>query len=67
MKAKETVPEEEITGKKTFAGRRCPKTSPEAILRFECLKAAFQNKIQKKIANSWSYLEAGCGAKSELA
>ena len=64
--AKDTVTEEEVTGKKTFAGRRCPKTSPEAILRFECLRTAFQNKIQKNIANSVSYLEAGFGAKSKL-
>ena len=50
---------DETGGKKTFAGRRCPKTSKEAIQRFECLRASFQSCIQPRVSSSISYLEVG--------
>ena len=50
---------EETGGKKTFAGRRCPKTSKEAIQRFECLRASFQSSIQPRVSGSMSFLEVG--------
>ena len=48
------------SSKKTFAGRRPPKTSAPAILRFDCLRESFQSKILPRVLSSTSYLEVGC-------
>lgn len=52
--------EGEVMGKKTFAGRYCPKGG-DAKLRWDCLKEVYVGSIQPKVAYSVSLLEVWFG------
>ena len=71
LPSKENTPEAEEKGgegdspqgKKTFAGRRCPK-SGDAKLRFECLRDVFTASILPLVSQQASALEAWCSCQA---